>query len=50
MWNTRAYDTIETEVCISVDEHFERRDRVADLTQKFTLPDRDEIDRMLPHE
>ena len=47
MWNTGAYDTMETEVCISVDEHFERRDRVADLTQKFTPPDRDEIDRML---
>ena len=47
MLSTGAYDTIETDVLVTVEELTENRPRVEKLAASFRPPDRDEIDNLL---
>ena len=47
MLSTGAYDTIETDVLVTVEELTDNRPRVEKLAASFRPPDRDEIDNLL---
>ena len=47
MLSTGAYDTIEKDVLVTVEELTDNRSRVEKLAASFRPPDRDEIDNLL---